>query len=148
MNNDAPLPARIFEYEDTAATPEPKPMAQKLVFQQETHGLAKLHCHLTTLQPGAGYAAHADPYDVAIVLLSGEVETVGARVRPLGLMYYSAGHVHGMKNIGSRPASYLVFEFHSASQRAPAPRKTTDRIKRGIGRRFRKALTLVERLRS
>ena len=147
VDNDAPLPARIFEYGDTAATPEPKPMAQKLVFQQGTHSLAKLHCHLTTLQPGTGYAAHADPYDVAIVLLSGEVETVGARVRPLGLMYYSAGQLHGMKNIGNTPASYLVFEFHSAPHNAPPPLKTPERIKRGIGRRLRHALRLVTRRR-
>jgi hypothetical protein len=47
------------------------------------------------------------------VLLSGEVETVGKRVRPLGVIYYSAGELHGMKNVGTTPATYLVFEFHS-----------------------------------
>jgi quercetin dioxygenase-like cupin family protein len=111
--DEKPLATQIFSYESAVVPDEPKPMAQRLLFQQATHTLNKLHAHLTTLQPGAGYEAHADPYDVAIVLLSGEVETVGKRVRPLGVIYYSAGELHGMKNVGTTPATYLVFEFHS-----------------------------------
>jgi quercetin dioxygenase-like cupin family protein len=108
-----PLPASIFEYDRAGLPPGPRPMQQKLLLQQATHCLGKLHAHLTTLQPGAGYEAHADAYDVAIILLSGEVETIGERVRPLGLIFYSAGELHGMKNVGTTPAVYLVFEFHS-----------------------------------
>jgi hypothetical protein len=52
---------------------------------------------------------------VAIVLLSGEVETVGERVRQHGIIYYSAGELHGMRNVGATPATYLVFEFHNPS---------------------------------
>jgi uncharacterized cupin superfamily protein len=106
-----PLPTSVFHY-DTGLAPI-KPMNQQLVFQQATHSLGKLHAHLTVLQPGAGYAAHADAYDVAILLLAGEVETVGERVTPFGIIYYSAGELHGMQNVGSVPAVYLVFEFHS-----------------------------------
>jgi hypothetical protein len=29
------------------------------------------------------------------------------------VIYYSAGESHGLRNIGSEPARYLVFEFHS-----------------------------------
>jgi hypothetical protein len=108
-----PLPASIFEYDRAGLPPGPRPMQQKLLLQQATHCLGKLHAHLTTLQPGAGYEAHADAYDVAIILLSGEIETIGERVRPLGLIFYSAGELHGMKNVGTTPAVYLVFEFHS-----------------------------------
>jgi uncharacterized cupin superfamily protein len=113
--SEAPLSASIFEYDAAVVPAEPTPMAKKLLFQQATHALGKLHAHLTTLQPGAGYEPHADPYDVAIVLLSGEIETVGKRVRPLGLVYYSAGVLHGMRNVGTTPATYLVFEFHSTA---------------------------------
>jgi hypothetical protein len=41
-----------------------------------TVGLRRLRSHLTVLKPGAGYAPHADDYDVGIVLLSGAVETL------------------------------------------------------------------------
>jgi uncharacterized cupin superfamily protein len=108
-----PLLASVFDYDISAVPDNPKPIVQTLLFQQATHYLGKLHAHLTILQPGAGYEPHADAYDVAIVVLSGEVETVGERVTALGIVYYSAGELHGMRNVGNIPATYLVFEFHS-----------------------------------
>ena len=30
------------------------------------------------------------------------------------LIYYPAGEMHGMRNIGDEPARYTVFEFHGA----------------------------------
>jgi quercetin dioxygenase-like cupin family protein len=124
---NTPLQTRILEYESEVIPAQPKPMAQRLLFQQGTEMLGILHAHLTTLQPGGGYAPHADPYDVAIILLSGEVETVGQRVRPLGLIYYSAGEPHGMRNVGTSPATYLVFEFHSPSTVALRQRRIEER---------------------
>lgn len=111
--SETPLPASIFEHEQRVVRDKPAPMAVKVLFQQATDQLPKLHAHLTTLPPGGGYEAHADPYDVAIILFSGEVETVGERVKPLGVIYYSAGELHGMRNVGTTPATYLVFEFHT-----------------------------------
>lgn len=107
-----PLPASVFEY-GGAPPPNPPAFFKQRIFEQATRGLGKLHAHFTTLQPGGGYAPHVDAYDVAILVLSGEVETLGERVRPLGLIYYAAGESHGMRNVGDTPASYLVFEFHS-----------------------------------
>ncbi|MGH6892009.1 MAG: cupin domain-containing protein, partial [Dongiaceae bacterium] len=108
-----PLSTSVFEYDVGGAPAGARPMFQKRLFQQATHCLGKLHAHLTTLQPGAGYDPHVDAYDVAILLLSGEVETLGERVTPIGIIYYSAGELHGMRNVGNVPAVYLVFEFHS-----------------------------------
>lgn len=83
----------------------------KTAFDGPTGSLARLHCHVTALSPGAGYAAHADPYDVAIVLLRGEVETLGRRIGPGSLILYPEGEPHGMKNPGGITAEYVVFEF-------------------------------------
>jgi len=123
--SETPLEAGIFEHEP--AVTSTRPIAQKLLFQQGTQLLSKLHAHLTTLQPGGGYEPHADPYDVAIILLSGEVETVGERVRPLGLIYYSAGELHGIRNVGATPATYLVFEFHSPAGSALRQKRMEER---------------------
>ena len=79
-----------------------------------TATLRKLQCHTSTLSPGAGYDPHVDAYDVAIIVLEGEVETLGERVHPYGVIFYAAGEPHGMRNPGSVPASYVVFEFHGA----------------------------------
>jgi mannose-6-phosphate isomerase-like protein (cupin superfamily) len=84
----------------------------RCVFEVATQHLRKLHCHVTTLQPGCGYRPHADPYDVAIIVLEGMVRTLGREVGAHGVVFCAAGEAHGMKNVGVVPAKYLVFEFH------------------------------------
>lgn len=111
-NSANPLQASVFTYGDPPPPGAPA-FHKKLIFEQATDRLGKLHAHFTTLQPGAGYAPHVDAYDVAILVLSGEVETLGTRVKPLGIVYYSGGETHGMRNVGAVPATYLVIEFHS-----------------------------------
>ncbi len=86
--------------------------ATSLLLQGPTTYLRKLHCHKTTLAPGAGYAPHVDAYDVAMVLLDGEIETLGTSVSGDSVIFCGAGEPHGMLNPGSKPAQYLVFEFH------------------------------------
>ena len=159
-----PLPASIFEYGPMVVQAKPAARAQTILFQQATDQLPKLHAHLTTLQPGGGYEPHADPYDVAIVLLSGEVETVGERVKPLGVIYYAAGELHGMRNVGTEPATYLVFEFHTPAtvahnrRRAEAKRQAKlaerqrrkaekQRRKRGVHGLLRKLVRAARKLR-
>jgi quercetin dioxygenase-like cupin family protein len=83
-----------------------------LVLEGQTTWLRKLHCHVSTLAPGAGYEPHVDPYDVAIIALEGELETIGERVKPHGVVFYPSGERHGMRNPGRATAKYVVFEFH------------------------------------
>jgi mannose-6-phosphate isomerase-like protein (cupin superfamily)/uncharacterized RmlC-like cupin family protein len=88
------------------------PIAQQRVFEGTSAYLRKLHAHTTVMQPGASYKPHADPYDVAILVLSGEVKTLSRTVRANGVVYYAAGEMHGMANRSDETATYLVFEFH------------------------------------
>jgi hypothetical protein len=83
-----------------------------LVFEGPTAYVQKLHCHTSTLSPEAGYGPHVDDYDVTIIVLEGEVETLGERIEPHGVIFYAAGKPHGMRNPGKTRARYLVFEFH------------------------------------
>lgn len=95
--------------------PDPAPgrdFACTLRFEGPTRHLRRLHCHQTTLQPGASYEPHEDPYDVVIVTLDGELETIGERVPPNSVIFYAEGEPHGMSNVGRRPARYLVFELY------------------------------------
>ena len=84
----------------------------RLVFEGATGGLRKLHCHASTLTPGAGYDAHIDAHDVAIIVLKGEVEILGQCLGPHALIFYTAGEPHDLRNVGSAVAEYVVFEFH------------------------------------
>ena len=86
----------------------------RLVFEGSTAYLQRLQCHTSTLTPGAGYAPHIDAYSVAIIILEGEVETLGERVGPHSVIFYAAGELHGMHNPGSQIARYIVFEFHGS----------------------------------
>jgi glycosyltransferase involved in cell wall biosynthesis/mannose-6-phosphate isomerase-like protein (cupin superfamily)/Flp pilus assembly protein TadD len=111
------LPTSLFHYGDLAPD-EPKGYWASRLIRDPTPYLARLGCHLSVLQPQKGYRPHRDAYDVAILLLTGEVETLGERVSAPSVIYYAAGEPHGLRNVGDRPARYLVFEFHAATERA------------------------------
>lgn len=101
----------------------------RTVFEGRTQWLRKLHCHTSRLEPGAGYAPHADAYDVAILVLSGQVQTLGREAGKGDLIFYPAGELHGMRNPGAEAAHYLVFEWHGgevnihrpAAMQVPSP---------------------------
>jgi hypothetical protein len=82
------------------------------IFEGATRNLEKLHCHASTLAPGAGYPEQQDEIDIAIVLMHGEVETLGQAAAAPAVFFYPAGRPHGLQNIGAEPAQYVVFEFH------------------------------------
>lgn len=98
--------------------------------------------------PGAGYDAHVDAYDVAILVLSGTVEPLGRRVERNGVIFYAAGEPHGMKNIGETEATYLVFEFHGPPTDPDAPglrERLGRRIPDPMKRVLRKLRSMVRR---
>ena len=114
----------------------PDAFSTKRVLEGQTRHLGKLHAHVTTLQPDAGYDPHVDAYDVGIVVLEGTVETLGKRVVPCGVVFYAAGESHGMRGVGDGPATYLVFEFHGRQPKG----YTSKRIARSLGRALRRRL--------
>ena len=107
-----PQSTTVFRFREAEPQGSRGFVTEKL-FDRATNLLGRLQCHMTRLAPEAGYEPHVDAYDVAILMLSGRVETLGQEVRPHGVIYYSAGEKHGMRNIGDAPAHYLVFEFHT-----------------------------------
>jgi quercetin dioxygenase-like cupin family protein len=113
---DKRLKTTVFRAPVEVEPVEGRGFVTRSVFSAPTHGLRKLHCHATRLEVGAGYAPHADPYDLAILVQSGRVRTLRQQVGPGGLIYCPAGEMHGMRNVGDEPAHYLVFEFHGAPQ--------------------------------
>jgi radical SAM protein with 4Fe4S-binding SPASM domain len=115
LKADCGLKTTILRYDDGPTSVDPKPaqeVAFKEILYEPTAYLSKLQCHVTTLQQGSGYQPHIDPYDVAILLLKGTVETLGQIVEARSVMFYATGEPHGMINCGQNDAFYLVFEFH------------------------------------
>ena len=84
----------------------------EIILEGKTNFLRKLQVHTTQMKPNAGYAPHKDGYDVGIVLLEGEVETLGEKVTAPAFIYYAAGEPHGLTCTSDTMAQYIVFEFH------------------------------------
>lgn len=114
------LKTRVFRAPPPVDAVPGRGFATRAVLDAPTRWLRKLHCHASRLEVGAGYAPHADPYDLAILVKSGRIRTLRHEVGPGALVYCPAGEMHGMRNVGDEPAQYLVFEFHGAPQPAAA----------------------------
>ncbi len=91
-----------------------RPFEAHTLFEGPTAFLRKLHCHLSKVQPGAGYEPHTDPYDVAILLLRGKIVTADVKLTAPAIAYFGRGELHGLRNAGKKAARYLVFEFHGS----------------------------------
>jgi len=112
---DSPLAFGHFCVFDAAGEPQVETgLHTRIVFEGPTTYLRTLQCHTSTLTAGAGYDPHIDAYEVAIVVLEGEIETLGERVGPHSVIFYPSGEPHGMFNPGNVTARYVVFEFHGA----------------------------------
>ncbi len=109
---------KIFDLVPALETTEanPKSMITRRVFSFPTEQLGGLRCHVTVLQPGGGYPPHRDKHEVAILVIEGTLVTMGERVGPNSVIFYGAHQSHGMKNVGSDRAKYIVFEFHGAGE--------------------------------
>ena len=115
LTGGTPAGTRIFHF-GNVPTENSKAFRAYPIVEQSTAYLGKLHAHLTIMQPDAGYTPHVDAHDVAIIVLSGQIETLDQILKPHGVIYYSAGQPHGLRNIGAEPAQYLVFEFHAPNK--------------------------------
>ncbi len=89
------------------------------LFEGPTAWLSRLRGHVSIMDPGAGYPPHTDDYDAIVIVLDGEIETLGKKVRPHGIVFFAAGSAHGIRNPGNAPARYLVFELHGKTAAAP-----------------------------
>jgi mannose-6-phosphate isomerase-like protein (cupin superfamily) len=106
------LGTEVVRFDDVAPPDGARAFWTRPLLDGPTGYLGKLHAHSTVLAPDAGYEPHEDAYDVAIVMVEGTIETLGREVGPHGVVYCSAGEPHGMRNVGTGPARYVVFELH------------------------------------
>ncbi|MDC9822950.1 cupin domain-containing protein [Devosia sp. ZB163] len=103
------------------------------LWRVRTRWLRRLAAHVSVLEPGGGYDPHADRYDVAILLLEGTVETLDRKVAAPALLYHPAGAQHGIRNVGTGPVRYLVFELSGR----PSPFAGLARMSHRSDRRYR-----------
>lgn len=121
------------------ATPSPKPMdkltsnvfvwdqlkveavkngERRAVFDGPTTTLDKLHCHITTLNPGEKSGEpRLHHQEEVIIVKEGTVEALAdgvTRVAPAGsVIFFQANAVTALRNLGTVPATYIVVYYYT-----------------------------------
>ena len=87
-------------------------------FQRPTATLDELECHVTTLNPGESpHAPHKHPDEEVLCLKEGTLEAyIGSettRVGPGSVLFFASNQLHGVKNVGTTPATYFIVKWNS-----------------------------------
>lgn len=111
------LPSTIFDWEKLKPIPTTNGVRRDL-FDSQTATLDKLHCHITTLNPGQ---TSGEPrrhlQEEVIIVKEGSVEaTVDGRAQTVGpgsVIFFAANAVTRLRNAGAGPATYTVVYFYT-----------------------------------
>lgn len=116
--NVAPvMESSIFDWNTLKAEPK-ESGARRDVFKAPTATLDELECHITTLKPGASpHEPHKHPAEEIIIIKEGTVESLVngqlKRVGPGSVIFQASNQMHSIRNVGTTPATYHVFQWHS-----------------------------------
>ena len=88
------------------------------VFQAPTATLDELEMHITTLNPGeVPHAPHKHADEEVLCLKEGTLEAVEdgqtTRVGPGSALFFASNHLHGVRNVGTSPATYFIVKWNS-----------------------------------
>jgi quercetin dioxygenase-like cupin family protein len=101
--------------------------ARREVVNSPTVTCVNFECHVTTLNPGeVPHPAHRHPDEELVVVKEGLMEVtingVTQRGGPGSIFFYGSNDEHGMKNVGTTPATYHVFRIVTEATPKPAPK--------------------------
>ena len=123
LTADAPKPpaaklaSAVHDWSQLTATPMPNGV-RRAVFDGPTATVDLLHCHITTLNPGA---TSGEPrrhlQEEVIIVKEGQVEaTFDGRTQTAGagsVIFFAAGAVTRLRNAGNTPATYVVVYYRT-----------------------------------
>lgn len=114
-STSAKLPSTIFDWEKMPVTPTTNGVRRAL-FDAPTTTVDKLHCHITTLNPGQNSgAARRHLQEEVIIVKEGSLEaTVDGRTQTVGpgsVIFFAANAVTRLRNAGETPATYTVVYY-------------------------------------
>jgi XRE family transcriptional regulator, regulator of sulfur utilization len=89
-------------------------------FKAPTATLRELELHVTTLNPGvASHPPHQHSSEELVIVKEGTVEALvngeWKRVGPGSVIFNASNQLHGLRNVGSTPATYHVINWNSQS---------------------------------
>jgi quercetin dioxygenase-like cupin family protein len=88
------------------------------VVRAPTPTLDELEMHITTLNPGqTSHPPHQHPNEELIIIREGTVETLSLgewkRLGPGSIIFNASNELHGIRNVGTAPATYHVINWTS-----------------------------------
>ncbi|MGC4073302.1 MAG: DUF1080 domain-containing protein [Nibricoccus sp.] len=113
----APLVSQIYDWEKASATPTPKG-SRRDVFDGPTSTVDKLHCHISTLNPGE---SSGEPrlhlQEEVIIVKEGTLEAHfdgETRIAPAGsVIFFAARATTFLRNPGTVPVTYTVVYYYT-----------------------------------
>jgi len=121
------LRSAVFDW--SALTVKPTQTGERReLFNSPTATFANLECHATTVNPGeAPHAPHRHADEEILVMKQGtiqvEINGVTRAAGPDSVVFFASGERHGVRNAGSKPATYYVIRLVTAAtpeKRTPA----------------------------
>jgi len=111
------MSSSVFDWEKIPVK-ETKTGASRDFFKSPTATLDQLECHVTTVKAGeASHAAHSHPEEELIIVKEGTLESNQngevKRAGPGSIIFEASNQMHGMRNVGSTPATYFVIKWYS-----------------------------------
>ena len=113
----APLVSGVYEWEKLVATPNAKGV-RRTVFDGPTTTLDKIHCHITTLNPGEKSAEPSKHLQEEVIIVKeglveanwdGQSKTGG----PGSVIFYASGATTFLRNAGTTPCTYIVIYYYT-----------------------------------
>ena len=109
------LGSRTFDW-DATVKKDVAYGSTRAFFRAPTVTLAELEMHVTTLNPGqTSHAPHQHVNEELIIIKEGTIETlslgVWKKVGPGSVIFNASNDLHGVKNIGTVPATYHVVNW-------------------------------------
>jgi quercetin dioxygenase-like cupin family protein len=109
------LESQVFDW-DSVKPREVAYGSARQFFRAPTVTLAELEMHVTTLNAGqTSHAPHQHANEELIILREGTLETLSLgewkRVGPGSIIFNASNDLHGVRNVGTGPATYHVVNW-------------------------------------
>ena len=116
-SQSAVMGSAIFDWNTMKAVPNQTGEVRRIV-QRPTATLDELEIHITTLKPGeTPHAPHQHPAEELLIIKEGTVESLVngelRRVGPGSIIFQASNQLHGIRNVGTTPATYHVIQWKS-----------------------------------
>jgi quercetin dioxygenase-like cupin family protein len=112
------------------------------VSRNPTATLEEFECHISTLNPGLpSHPPHRHPQEELIIIKEGSLDVhingVDHRVGPGSIFFFASYDSHAVRNVGTVPATYYVFNFATAATKAipvvpAAESASADKLRSGV----------------